>query len=130
MICLVVARISAFYIYPAMAAVFLTKYKALMEFLVNSPCALHMITDLHDLHSYSRKNIAVSVWIHTLAHMLRWVDQGNISLLWEHCAGFSGRIVVVSTPIITLPMMYWKSSIPYEVRKGIHYLFYHFSIGL
>ena len=130
MICLAVARISAFYMYPAMAAVFLTKCKALMEFLLNSPCALHMITDLHDLHSYSRKNIAVSVWIHTLAHMLRWVDQGNISLLWEHRAGFSGLVVVVATPIITLPMMYWKRSIPYEIRKGIHYLFYIFAIGL
>ena len=27
-------------------------------------------------------------------------------------------------------MMYWKRSIPYEVRKGIHYLFYLFAIGL
>jgi len=37
---------------------------------------------------------------------------------------------VVATPLITFPMMYFKKSIRYEIRKGLHSLFYLFAIAM
>lgn len=45
-------------------------------------------------------------------------------------AGITGLITVVSTPLITFPMMYYKKKIRYEIRKAMHYLFYVFAIAM
>jgi len=130
MLCLAVSRMSAFSMYPVMGLVFFTKCKALRNFLNNTPYSMYMIPDDHKLHIYAGKYIAFDVWIHVLFHLLRWIDQGNLPLLWESCAGISGFIVIIFTPAITFPMMYWKQRIPYEIRKGLHYFFYVFAVGM
>ena len=37
---------------------------------------------------------------------------------------------VVATPLITFVMMSFKTKISYEIRKGLHYLFFLFAIAL
>lgn len=74
--------------------------------------------------------IAFDALIHTLFHLLRWGNQGNIHLLWKHRTGLSGLVAVIASIFITFPMMYFKKQIPYEVRKGLHYLFFVFAIGM
>lgn len=37
---------------------------------------------------------------------------------------------MVATPLITFPMMYYKRTLPYEVRKALHYLFYVFAVAM
>mmetsp|Transcript_28716 Transcript_28716/g.80835 ORF Transcript_28716/g.80835 Transcript_28716/m.80835 type:complete len:680 (+) Transcript_28716:174-2213(+) len=128
MIFLAVSRLSAFSLYPMLVLVFFSKCKATLNFLEQAPSTLYMFQDMHELHVYAGTYIAFDVWIHTLFHLMRWGAQGNISLLWTCAAGLTGLIVVVSTPFITFPMLYMKTQIAYEIRKGIHYLFYVFAI--
>eukprot|EP00873_Tetraselmis_striata_P026370 jgi/Tetstr1/446634/TSEL_034157.t1 len=130
MLCLAVSRMSAFSLYPVMILVFLSKCKATINFLEGTRASLYMWHDFHDLHIYCGKYIALDVWVHTLFHLIRWGAAGNISLLWTHSTGISGLVVVVATPLITLPMLYMKKTLRYEVRKVLHYLFYLFAVGL
>ena len=44
--------------------------------------------------------------------------------------GITGAITVVCTPLIAFPMIYFKDKISYEVRKGLHYLFYVFAVAM
>jgi len=37
---------------------------------------------------------------------------------------------VIATPLITFTMMYYKEKLRYEIRKGLHYLFYVFAIAM
>jgi len=91
---------------------------------------MYMTHDYHELHIYAGHYIAFDVYFHGLFHIFRWISQGNVSLLWKSTCGFSGLIVLVVTPLITIPMMYMKDRIPYEIRKNTHYLFHVFAIGL
>ena len=127
---LIVSRISAFSMYPTMILVFLTKCKATLRFITKTPLSMYMINDSHELHNYCGKYIAVVVWIHAVFHILRWYDQGNESLLWKHRTGLSGLVVLVITPLIVYPMVYFKKQISYEIRKGLHCLFYVFAVGM
>jgi len=130
--CLAMSRMSAFSMYPMMVVVFLTKMKATQTFLSKTPFSMYfgMIKEGHDFHAYAGKYIAFDVWWHTLFHCLRWASQGNIRLLWTSAAGLSGLITLIATPLITFPMMYCKEKISYEIRKGLHYLFYLFAIAM
>jgi predicted ferric reductase len=130
--CLGVSRFSAFSSYPVMVLVFLTKCKALCTFFAGSPLIkyINFLRESHEFHVYSGHYIAFDVWLHTLGHLCRWGAQGNIHLLWTSAAGITGLIVVISTPLITFPMLYFRKSLSYEVRKLLHYLFYVFAIAL
>lgn len=130
MACLAVSRMSAFSLYPVMILVFLSKCKATINFLEGTRLTLYMWHDMHALHIYCGHYIAFDVWVHTLFHLIRWGTAGNISLLWTHPTGVSGLVVVLATPLITLPMLYMKTTLPYEVRKALHYLFYVFAVGM
>ena len=130
LVCLGTSRMSAFSLYPVMVLAFFSKCKATLNYFEKTPISMFMIKDEHKLHSYCGRFIAFDVWVHTLFHLLRWAHQGNISLLWTSAAGLSGLIAVVATPFITFLMMYFKAVLPYEIRKGLHYLFYVFAIGL
>mmetsp|Transcript_17210 Transcript_17210/g.32305 ORF Transcript_17210/g.32305 Transcript_17210/m.32305 type:complete len:338 (+) Transcript_17210:752-1765(+) len=70
------------------------------------------------------------IGVHTIFHILRWISQGNISLLVTSAAGITGLITITLTPLIAFPMMYCRKSIRYEIRKGLHYLFYIFAITM
>ena len=124
--CLAMSRMSAFSMYPMLIIVFITKMKSLQTFFIKTPLSIYidMINDGHSFHKYAGKYIAFDVWIHTIFHVLRFASQGNINLLWTTRTGISGLITVIATPLITLPMMYWKRHISYESRKALHYLFY------
>lgn len=84
----------------------------------------------HKLHAYCGRFIAIDVWIHTIFHLLRWSHQHNIKLLWTSTAGFTGLITVIVTPLITMIMMFKPKQISYEIRKGLHYLFFVFAIAM
>eukprot|EP00581_Thalassiosira_minuscula_P016601 CAMPEP_0183722588 /NCGR_PEP_ID=MMETSP0737-20130205/14497_1 /TAXON_ID=385413 /ORGANISM="Thalassiosira miniscula, Strain CCMP1093" /LENGTH=885 /DNA_ID=CAMNT_0025952781 /DNA_START=891 /DNA_END=3548 /DNA_ORIENTATION=+ len=130
--CLAVSRMSAFSMYPMIVVVFVTKCKATMTFLSKTPVSVYvgLIAEGHEFHAYAGRYIAWDVWIHTLFHCLRWASQGNMILLLESNAGLSGLVTVVVTSLITFPMMYrtFKDKIFYELRKGLHYLFYLFAL--
>jgi len=130
LVCLGISRMSAFSLYPVMVLAYLSKCKATLNYLEKTPISMFMIKNEHKLHTYCGHFIAFDVWIHTLFHLLRWVHQGNIALLWTSVAGLSGLLAVVATPLITFVMMYFKTKISYEIRKGLHYLFFLFAIAL
>lgn len=130
--CLAMSRISAFSMYPMLVTVFFTKMKATQAFLSSTPLSMYLgiIKEGHDNHVHAGTYIAFDVWVHTLFHLLRWADQGNIRLLWTTPAGLTGLVAVVAMPLITFPMMYFRESLSYELRKGLHYLFYLFAVVL
>lgn len=130
--CLAMSRMSAFSLYPMLVVVFFTKMKGIQTFLSKTPLSMYLgvINQGHDFHAHAGKYIALDVWIHTIFHLLRWLSQGNIKLLWTSAAGISGLITVVATPLITFPMMYYKHKLSYEIRKGLHYLFYLFAVAM
>mmetsp|Transcript_14752 Transcript_14752/g.18583 ORF Transcript_14752/g.18583 Transcript_14752/m.18583 type:complete len:628 (-) Transcript_14752:69-1952(-) len=130
MFCLGVSRISAYTLYPFLIIIFATKMRAINNFLNSTPIGNYLDHDVNELHRFAGIYIAFDVWVHTLFHCIRWGVQGNISLLWSSYAGISGLIAVIATPLITFPMMWFRKSIKYEVRKALHYLFYVFAISL
>ena len=118
--CLVISRASAFSMYPILVVVFITKMKATQCFLSRTPLSMYLgiLNQAHEHHVHAGAYLAFDVWVHTLFHLLRWASQGNMSLLWTSAAGLSGLITVVATPLIAFPMMYYRDSLSYEVRKG------------
>ncbi|KAL3806640.1 hypothetical protein ACHAXA_001896 [Cyclostephanos tholiformis] len=130
--CLVISRASAFSMYPILVVVFITKMKATQCFLSRTPLSMYLgiLNQAHEHHAHAGAYLAFDVWVHTAFHLLRWASQGNMSLLWTSAAGLSGLITVVVTPLIAFPMMYYRDSLSYEVRKGLHFLFYLFAYGL
>jgi hypothetical protein len=119
-ICLVLSRASAFSMYPMLVVVFVTKMKATLLYLSSTPLSMYLgiLKQAHEHHAHAGAWLAFDVWIHTLFHVLRWWDQGNLRLLWTSRAGLSGLIVLIATPLIALPMMICKNRLSYEIRKG------------
>ncbi|KAL7555274.1 hypothetical protein ACHAWF_019016 [Thalassiosira exigua] len=130
--CLAISRMSAFSMYPMLVVVFFTKMRALQSFLAKTPLSIHfgVIKEGHAHHTHAGRYITFDVWIHTLFHILRWASQGNMRLLWTSPAGVTGLITIIVAPLITFPMMYYKPKLRYEIRKGLHYLFYVFAITM
>ena len=89
---------------------------------------LFIASDLHDIHVYCGHYILVDGCLHTIFHTARWAAQGNLYLLVQNPSGISGLIVIVSTLLICLPMMYGKRKVAYEIRKATHYLFLLFAL--
>lgn len=118
--CLAVSRASAFSMYPMLVVVFFTKMKATHCYLNRTPLSMYLgiLNQAHEYHAHAGACIAFDVWIHALFHLLRWTSQGNLNLLWTSAAGLSGLITVIATPLIAFPMMYFKNSLSYEIRKG------------
>lgn len=83
------SRASAFSMYPVLVLVFLSKCRALVTFLAKSGFGLYLpvLKDSHKLHQYAGNFICVDMFIHTTFHILRWVDQGNFSLLFSSRSG-------------------------------------------
>ena len=133
MFCLAMSRMSAFSLYPVIIAVFLSKCRATLNYLNGTPVAMFFMAHCdssHELHAFAGTVIAFDVWVHVLFHLIRWGLQGNVHLLWRHATGVSGLVALVAIPLIAFPMMYCKERVPFELRKGLHYLFYLFAVGL
>ena len=131
MICLAFSRLSAFTMYPVLIIVFISKFRATMNFFSYTYLSLLVQwNDLHDLHTYCGYYILFDGWLHTIFHCLRWWDQQNLSLLWTNRTGVTGLVIIGSTVLICLPMMLWKQRVRYEIRKYLHYLFLVFVLAL
>ncbi|KAL7482988.1 hypothetical protein ACHAW6_008629 [Cyclotella cf. meneghiniana] len=128
-----ISRFSGFSLYPWIIMVFFTKMRGTMAFLSKTPISVYLIQDTHNLHIAAGWYILFDSLIHTLCHCLRWLDQGNLRLLWEtplgsNPSGRTGVFVLASTLIIVLPMTVIKKCINYEIRKYSHYFFWVFCI--
>ncbi|KAL7475304.1 hypothetical protein ACHAW6_001225 [Cyclotella cf. meneghiniana] len=113
--------------------VFFTKMRGTMAFLSRTPISEYLIQDTHNLHVAAGWYILFDSLVHTLCHCLRWLDQGNLQLLWEtplgsNPSGRTGVFVLASTVIIVLPMTVFKKRINFEMRKYAHYFFWVFCI--
>ena len=158
MVCLGITRASAFFMYPgthlytasqpsvvfvalsrltlfvlrfiALVFVFLTKFRATMEFISRTPLSLFFYQDLHELHVYCGWVVLIDGLLHALFHILRWANQGNLYLMIEHFSGVSGIISVVCILLVCIPMMAFKKRIKYETRKYLHYFFIVLALAL
>lgn len=111
--------------------VFVSKLRLTTNFLSHTYLGqLFLATDLHDIHIYCGHYILIDGTIHTIFHSLRWAAQGNLYLMFQNQSGVSGVIVIVSTLLICLPMMYGKRNVAYEIRKATHYLFLLFALAM
>ncbi|KAL3930514.1 MAG: hypothetical protein SGBAC_011732 [Bacillariaceae sp.] len=125
-----VARISAWLMYPTLMMVFFTKFRATIAFLSSTPIGMYMHSDSHEVHVYCGWSILILASIHTLAHLLRWAEQGNLSLVFNHFSGLTGFLIITSCLLICIPMTFLRKRINFEVRKFFHYLFIVFALAL
>ena len=75
-----------------------------MEFIQHTPFSLFTYSDLHELHIYCGWIILIYGTVHTLFHIIRWWEQGNLNLLLEHFSGVSGLVIIGCTLLISIPM--------------------------
>lgn len=132
-ICLVVSRASAFSMYPVLFLVFISKCRALLTFLGHrgGSIASSMFKDSHALHKFAGEYIVVDMMRHTLFHILRWTNQGNVlHNMFRSTTGITGILSIILVFIISIPMLTpsLKKSISYETRKRLHYLFIPFTL--
>lgn len=122
---LAVSRCSAYFCYPLMMLLFITKTNNLRTLLLRNPISLFVpLYDLHQIHVLCGEVVGVVVLIHGVCHMLRWALQGQIHFLWEHVTGITGGVCFLLTPLISWPMVWQslKAKLTWEFRKGLHYL--------
>lgn len=93
MVCISIARITAFYMYPTCVLVYLSKLRATTNLIAKTPLGMFVCDDWHDLHIYCGWSIFVNSILHSIFHIIRWVDQGNLLLLVTNRSGLSGLIV-------------------------------------
>lgn len=131
-ICLAIARATAFAMYPDIVIMFVSKCRATLAFLSNTPVDMFLFRDMHGVHAHCGRFVAYMITVHTLFHLIRWGIAGNILLLIKSAAGITGFIAVYFTSFIIAVMMSdtLRSKIRFEIRKGLHYLFYMFAIAL
>ena len=91
---------------------------------------MFMYKDLHELHIYCGWTILFFSCIHTIFHLARWAEQGNLYLAYTHFSGITGLIIILSCLLICVPMTLFKDRIRYEIRKRMHYLFILFAFAL
>ena len=128
----ILSQMFAYSLYPDLIFTFLSKCRAMESFLDKTPLSLYMESDLHAMHVSSGKWLFYATWIHVLLQLVSWGVGGKIEKLWEGTTGRTGITMVICLPLIALPMMmkYFKINIRYEIRKGLHYLFFAFAIAL
>ena len=60
---------------------------------------------------------------HSFFHILRWGLNNDLHLLVETASGITGMIAAGCTVLIVWPMFIGElKSLPYELRKCLHYL--------
>jgi hypothetical protein len=114
----------------ALVMVFASKFRATITFLSKSPFAMYMYKDSHELHVYCGWTILIFAAIHTIFHIARWAQQGNLYLLVQHFSGLSGFFIISSCLLISIPMTILRTQIRFEIRKNLHYLFIVFGGAL
>mmetsp|Transcript_19662 Transcript_19662/g.27645 ORF Transcript_19662/g.27645 Transcript_19662/m.27645 type:complete len:732 (+) Transcript_19662:212-2407(+) len=126
MILLTIARGSAFFDYPLYVLLFISKANNLRNSLDQTILREWInFADLHHLHVIFGKCVGVETMSHSFFHIWRWIHRNDIQQLWTTTTGVTGLLAALITPLIVWPMTVpsLKSSIRYEIRKGLHYLF-------
>jgi len=100
LVCLSIARVTAFYMYPTLVLVFFSKLRATTNFIAQTPFGMFLEDDWHDMHVYCGWSILVNSVLHTVFHVIRYADQGNLELLVTNRSGLSG--VIVSTIFLSV----------------------------
>ena len=119
------ARLPAYFDYPLYVMLFLSKAHNLRGILHRTFLREFLpLDDLHSLHVFAGKVVAIEVFWHSFWHLLRWGLAGDLRLLWQHSTGISGLISLILTPLITWPMLFTrlKVAIDFTTRKALHYL--------
>jgi hypothetical protein len=120
---IVLARLSAWWMIPPIAFVFLSKCRILVGYLGTSSLSLWLpLSDLHHMHSALGKEIAWMTLFHTIVHLIRWGVRGDLSLLYDHAVGRSGTIAALVTIPVVLLMCVIKLQKKYrwELRFLVH----------
>ena len=154
MLCIGVTRVTAFFMYPgtflwevvcffssscsrsgflffaALIMVFITKFRATMEFISKTPFSMFTNDDLHDFHVYCGWIVMIDGVTHGIFHLLRWGNQGNLILLFTHYSGITGCFIIITLLLICVPMIFFVGKISYEFRKALHYLFVVFCLAM
>ena len=125
MVLLATSRGSAYFCYPLIVLVFLSKCNNLRTHLQRTFLSLFIpFHDLHHLHAVGGWIVAVCVAVHGIAHTARWALQGNLGFFGTHVTGTTGLMSLLLTPLIALPMhsARLRKELRWELRKGLHYL--------
>ena len=93
LVCLSLARITAFYMYPTLVLIFFSKLRATANFVAQTPFGMFLYDDWHDLHVFCGWSIFVNSVLHTVFHVIRYYDQGTMELMVTNRSGLSGLIV-------------------------------------
>ena len=102
---LLISRCTAYFGYPLMIILFLTKTNHLRTLLQRSWLSMFIpFYDLHHLHVIAGTVMGGISLVHGFFHLLRWGLQGRIFLLWSSYTGISGLIAFSVTPFIVFPM--------------------------
>ena len=123
MVLIGIARGSAYFIYPGIMLVFATKCHALRTWLGKTFLSSYVpFHDLHALHASLGKVVAWGSLVHTVAHLVRWAQAGDLDLLYAHVTGRSGVAAIVAAPLVAVPMAVGrvKTRITFETRKTMH----------
>lgn len=120
-----ISRTGAYFCYPFIMLLFLTKTNHLRTYLQRTVLQMFIpFHDLHYLHVLAGRIVGLDITVHSCCHIARWALQGRADLLWSSQTGVSGFISFVLTPLIVLPMLLasLRKRMTWETRKGLHYL--------
>ena len=120
---LALARTTAYCMLPAIVAVFASKCRVLVTLLEQTSLSLWIpLSDLHGIHVAMGKNIAGMAFLHTVAHLIRWSQRGELSRLYIDVCGRSGAIVALAcVPVVLLmAMKIFRDRLSWELRIRIH----------
>ena len=130
---LTLARCSAYFDYPLYMMMFLSKCHNINNISRRTVLREWIdFADMHKVHKLFGVVIGVETMSHSFFHVLRWCLNGDINLLLGTKTGITGVITVIITPLVVWPMVVpiLKKKIPFEVRKGLHYLVIVWAIAL
>jgi len=134
---LIIARLSAFAMYPSLVLVFFSKCHATLRFLSRTFVAeLLPLALFHGTHTFHGLVFASLALLHTVVHIVRWALRDEIIPYLGRWAGMSGAIgttlMVAVTGSMLLPRLQrWPrvgrlaalGRAPFEIRFNVHYLF-------
>ncbi len=131
---LFLSRGSAYFMYPMLGAVFLTKCHALNTQLSKTQISLYLpLVDLHNLHAAVGILIAAMTFIHAVFHIARLAKRGEADLLFTTDVGVSGMLgTIVMIPVVALMKLpqRLKMLVTWEQRKTAHMLSIVMAIAL
>ena len=133
MILLAIARCSAFFDYPLYMMMFFSKCHNLNNIFRRSVLREFIdFGDMHHIHSIFGVVIGIETMSHSFIHILRWVLNKELYLLWSTATGITGVLACSVTAAIVWPMCIpaMKRCIPFEARKCVHFLFWVWALAL